>query len=58
MSATDHPVDGDAEPLEAIVNEEEGTITVTPDGPDEIRLAATEWITVETDDVVDLRSNR
>lgn len=55
MSTTDRTPSSDRGPIELIHNEEEGTVTFVPAPRDEIALPATEWITVDAGDLVDVR---
>jgi len=55
MSTTDHTPSSGRGSVELIHNEEDGTVTFAPAPRDEIALPATEWITVDAEDLADVR---
>lgn len=57
MSTVEYPDDSN-DGLNCIPNVEEGTVTFTPYEEDEITVPATEWLTISTDDLIDVRDHR
>jgi hypothetical protein len=55
MSTVDRRENDDSPTLELIHNSDAGTVTLSPRPEEDIRLAATEWLTITAEDLVDLK---
>lgn len=58
MSTTDHSPRASSDEIDVIADEEHGTVTFVADYPDDGLLAPTEWITVDSETLVDTRDYR
>jgi hypothetical protein len=58
MSATDHPTAHTSDRIELVPNDEQGTVTFVADLDEDDTTPPTEWITVASEDTVDLEQHR
>jgi len=58
MSTIDRISEHDSDGIEIVPNDDEGTITFVADLKEEATAPPTEWITIATDDSVDLQQYR
>jgi len=58
MSTTDRTARTGGNQIEVITNDDAGTVTFVADYPEDSILAPTEWITVDTETLVDVRDRQ
>ena len=58
MSTIDRVSESETEGIEVVPNDEQGTVTFVADLEEEATAPPTEWITIATDDTVDLQQYR